>query len=330
MGTLASGRSTTAICVSVAAISLLAACGGVTGQPSSEPTPSNGPISFSRFDSTASHVFVMDPAGGPATKLTSGPGVQAHSAWSPDGTQVAYSQINDTDASIMRVDSTGTGTVLLHKAAWSIVPSWSPDGQRIAFTSDSDGNFEIYSMAADGSDVKQITFTDPPTMHVGPKYSPDGSQLLYAFKSAADAEKPIQDLWIMNTDGSSPKQLTFGYDNTESRTWSPDGHRIAFNSITNGVGQIFVMNADGTGIQQLTQDPAATPTFAPGGIFPGLRGSVTPAWSPDGRSIAYASNREGNYEVYTMDPDGTNVVRITDSPAEELSVGWSPDPQDES
>ncbi|MFA7266591.1 MAG: DPP IV N-terminal domain-containing protein, partial [Candidatus Nanopelagicales bacterium] len=193
-----------------------------------------------------------------------------------------------------------------------------------------DGNFEIYTMAADGSDVRQITFTDPPTTHIGPKYSPDGSQLLYAFKRAADAEKPIQDLWIMNTDGSSPKQLTFGYNNAESRAWSPDGRRIAFNSIAEGVGQIFVMDADGTGIQQLTQDPATTPTFAPGGIFPELRGSVTPAWSPDGRSIAYASNREGNYEVYTMNPDGTNVLRLTNSPAEELSVGWSPDPQGDS
>ena len=204
--------------------------------------------------------------------------------------------------------------------------AWSPDGKMVAFTSDADGNYEIYTMAADGSDVKQVTFTDLPTVHIGPKYSPNGKQLLYAFQNADDVAKKVQDLWVMNVDGSSSKQLTFGYDNAESRTWSPDGQQIAFNSVVNGVGQIFVMNADGTNIQQVTHDSAATPTFVPGGIFPSLRGSVTPAWAPDGRSVAYASNRSGNYEIYTMSPGGTNTVKVTDTPDQEMSVGWGPSP----
>ena len=62
----------------------------------------------------------------------------------------------------------------------------------------------------------------------------------------------------------------------------------------------------------------------PGGIFPDMAGAVTPAWSPDGEWIAFASNHEGSYDVYRIRPDGSELTRITNSPAPELSVGWGP------
>lgn len=304
------------------AVALLASCGSA---PAEQGAAENGPISFSRFDPAASHVYLIAPTGGAATQLTHGPGVQAHSAWSPGGAQAVFSQVTATGSSIMRINADGTGTMPINQGTpWSIVPSWSPDGSRVAFTSDSDGNFEIYSMNADGSEVRQLTFSDAETSHVGPKYSPDGKKILYAVHHRDDATVNTQDLWLMNTDGSGQTRLTTGYDNAESRTWSPDGRRIAFNSVVDGIGQIYVMNADGTGIQQVTTNPGTTPAFLPGGIFPPLRGDVTPAWSPDGGRIAFASDRDGNFEIYTMTPAGTDLVRLTHTPDQEVSVGWSP------
>ena len=154
--------------------------------------------------------------------------------------------------------------------------------------------------------------------------SPDARRVVFSWAITEGDGAGTTELWLMNTDGSGQTRLTTGYKNAESRTWSPDGQRIAFNSIVDGIGQIYVMNSDGTGIQQVTTNPGTTPAFLPGGIFPPLRGDITPAWSPDGGRIAFASDRDGNFEIYTMTPAGTDLVRLTETPDQEVSVGWSP------
>jgi Tol biopolymer transport system component len=267
----------------------------------------------------------MAPDGSHVEQITFGAGVQAHSALSPDGTRVVYSQVDPKRSSI-NVAHLGHGavTVLNRGSDWSLVPSWSPDGTRIAFTSDADGNYEIYTMAADGTDVRQLTFTDPPVQHVGPKYSPDGTLLLYATDEDVQDPATQQDLWVMPSAGGTGTRLTHGLDNCESRGWSPDGRRIVTQTVIDGVGQLVVLNADGSGGHQITHYPADTPRFEPGGIFPVMRGAVTPAWSPDGAWIAFAANPDGNYDVYRIRPDGSGLTRVTRSPESELSINWGP------
>lgn len=289
-------------------------------------TPPQSVISFSRYAGQGQgHIFTMAPDGSDVRQVTSGRGVQAHSVISPDARKIVYSQVNPKRSSISVVDrSGGAPTVLNEGHKWSMVPNWSPDGARIAFTSDADGNYEIYTMAADGSDVRQLTFTDPPTEHVGPKYSPDGMLLLYA--SDKDEKRPAtqQDLWTMSADGGPGTRLTYNINNRESRGWSPDGTRIVTQNLKNGVGQLVVLNADGSHERQITHFPVNTPKFSPGGIFPVMSGAVTPAWSPDGAWIAFAANPDGNYDIYRIRPDGSGLTRITHSAQHELSVGWGP------
>ncbi|MGH2538376.1 MAG: TolB family protein [Candidatus Promineifilaceae bacterium] len=86
--------------------------------------------------------------------------------------------------------------------------------------------------------------------------------------------------------------------------------RIAFASDRNGNEEIYLMNADGTGVLNLTNHPAA---------------DGMPAWSPDGRKIAFASDRSGNEEIYVMDADGSNVTRLTYDAAHDEWPAWSPD-----
>lgn len=286
----------------------------------------NGPISFTRFDPRGSHLYTVAPSGGPEHRLSDDAGVQAHSAWSPSGTVVSYTQVNVDGSSINTMNADGGNvTSVLTGNPWALVPSWSPDGMRLAFTSNATGDYQVYTMGADGSDVTQVTHAPSGTTYVGPKYSPDGRQFAVALHRPQDP-KDVQDLWVMGITGSNLKRLTNGMNNAESRTWSPDGKQIAFNAVVRGIGQIFVINADGTGLRQLTHNPGTTPAFAPGGIFPTMRGDVTPAWSPDGTRIAYASDIGGNFDIYTMKPDGSDVVQVTRTPQQELSVGWSPRP----
>lgn len=89
-----------------------------------------------------------------------------------------------------------------------------------------------------------------------------------------------------------------------------DGGQIAFYSTRDGNPEIYVINADGTGLQRLTANSA---------------GDMAPAWSPDGTQIAFTSNRDGNNEIYVMNADGSDQCRLTDNSAYESHPDWSPD-----
>ena len=282
-------------------------------------------ITFSRFDGTNGHVFSIRPDGSNEQQLTHEPGVQAHSSWAPNGRFLVYSQV-DAQGSTVRALRTGTkqSRRISGSLTWSMVPHVSPDSRTIAFTSNNDGNYEIYTAKRNGSNIRQLTFSEASVQYVGPKYSPNGKLLLFA----SDREEPDpanqQDLWTMPSGGGSLRRLTNGLNNRESRSWSPDGRRIVSQTLIDGVGQIVVMDADGGHQRQITAIPNSTPVFSPGGIFPDMRGAVTPAWSPNGRWIAFASNHRGNYDLYRIRPDGTGLRRILKSPEHELSVGWGP------
>ena len=90
---------------------------------------------------------------------------------------------------------------------------------------------------------------------------------------------------------------------------SPTG-RIAFNSYRDGNSEIYVINADGSGLQRLTSNDDK---------------DTCPAWSPDGTMIAFVSDRDRNHEIYVMRADGSDQRRLTDTPGSEFHPDWSPD-----
>jgi hypothetical protein len=116
-------------------------------------------------------------------------------------------------------------------------------------------------------------------------------------------------LFTINPDGTGQAQLTNAGD-AHHPAWSPDGSRIAFDRNVAGNVDVWVMDAEGSGMTQLTTDSAT---------------DASPAWSPDGTQLAFVSFRDGNFEIYKMNSDGSNQVRLTNNPAQEGSPDWSSD-----
>jgi Tol biopolymer transport system component len=239
--------------------------------------------------------------------------------WSPDGQSIVFesNRAGNHDIWVMNADGSDVRRLTDHPAL-DETPVFSPDGGRIVFASEREGELDVFSMRADGSDLVNLT-RNPTADDDHPKFSRDGR--LIAFNSKRHDGETYQ-LWVMNADGTHPRRITEHIDWDTFPSFSSDGSRILFRRVLPTGGwsssgrdsEIFVIDADGYGARNLSRHPA----------FDGY-----PDWSHDGRFIAFASDREarGVFQVYVMDADGSNVVRI--SPAETGASYarpiWSPD-----
>jgi TolB protein len=175
---------------------------------------------------------------------------------------------------------------------------------RIAFGANRAGKWNLYTIRADGTDLRQVT--SGPGEDRSPAWSPDGKRL--AFQSRRDGN---WDVYVLNVGEQVPLRLTADPSYDGAPTWSPDGSRLAFDSYRSGDLDIFVMNADGSEQTNLTPtDPA---------------GDFDPTWSPDGNRIAFTSWRMGDNDLFTMDMKTKAVTQWTDAATPEGSAAWSRD-----
>jgi len=202
------------------------------------------------------------------------------------------------------------------------------------------------------------TSTPKPTATPWPPLSGSGGGLI-AFVSDRSGN---QDVWIMNADGSDPRQLTTNSAQDGWPAWSPDGTRLAFQSRRGGAFNIFVAavlggsQVDDGAVQKLTSSlpgrDSWEPAWSPDGrqlAYSAAQASGSdlfvmnadgtgkqrltedkaidggPAWSPDGRQIAFLTSRDGDWEIYVMEADGSNVRRLTNQAGQDHSPSWSPD-----
>jgi Tol biopolymer transport system component len=220
------------------------------------------------------------------------------------------------------------------------------DRPDIVFQSSRDGNFEIYTMRGDGNNQRRLT--DNPANDLSPSWAPGNSAIV--FSSDRDGN---WDLYTIRPDGSGLTRLTKGTGANTSPSWALSGAKILFISTrVTPNGNIYLMNADGTGVEQVSDDSLvkdspvmtndggtiiATVTAAGGSRIAAFRridktwhyltapgtNSVHPALSRDGASILYSTNQDGNYEIYSMDIAGLQQTRLTRSPAPDLYPAWT-------
>jgi len=198
----------------------------------------------------------------------------------------------------------------------------SPDGMQVAYVSDRSGYSDIYvASTLDGKVQRRLvrgqTTDQFEALHVlrtGFSWSPDGRFLCLAAKAG-----PTDAIQIINAEtGRLVRSLRFPLDGLYTPAWSPDGSRIAFIGIRRGASDLYVTDAEGAELAQLTDD---------------FHDERDPVWSHDGLRIAFVSDRDSpgrhgsrrDYDLYAIDPETRKVTLLVSTPGNEAAPAWSPD-----
>lgn len=151
------------------------------------------------------------------------------------------------------------------------------------------------------------------TWDIEPHLSPDSTEIAYS----SGASMKQMDIRVMDVKGGHNRVIHSDPNSAVGVSWSPDGKKIAFSSVNQkkNASNLMVVNADGSGLENLTEDIAGTAT--------------SPHWSSDGTKILYVHGEtmKGQQDIYIMDADGKNKTRLTDTKLEEAAPTYTPDGQ---
>jgi len=261
---------------------------------------------------------------------------------SPDGARIAFLSNRDGSEDLFIINPDGTGEKqLTHTPEAETGLQWSADGKHVVFSVLTSDTSRLYIIYPDGKNQHEIASVPGRT----PMLAPDGKRVVY-MAGTWNATR----LMVAALDGSGAKQINDGSSIAWNNHWSPDGKRIAFTGQNDPKRElaVFVMNADGSERRQVThialEDGAAQwPVWSPSGRQLAIqvnsrsnRGSAhiwivdaatgegrklaahdrtyldeTPYWFPDGKRIAFQSNRTGHMEVWVMNVDGSAQEQVT-------------------
>ena len=258
-------------------------------------------------------LFVVDPGGAGARRLTDNTVRDGDPVWSPDGSRIAFVRTIESGPSgrrdqnqelfVMRADGSGVRRLTRYRHE-DIAPTWSPDGSRIAFSRrvERTGLVAIYTIRPDGTGLRRVTLALPGFLS-DPAWSPDGRRIAFTLDQGT-AQIP---LYLVNANGSRPRLVALIADMAQSPQWSPDGRFIAVTGLTGCGGPcvipaVYVVRPEGSGLRKLADN---------------IGGAL--AWSPDGRWLAVATG-----PIVLLDPRSGATRELVRGDATHVSPDWQP------
>jgi TolB protein len=247
-------------------------------------------------------IQVADYDGVGARPITRNGSLNLMPVWSPDTRSLAFTSFKGGYPDLYRAfpferrpDQTLAAFTGINSS-----PAFSPDGRSIAMTLSKDGNPEIYVLTLATGAFRRLT------RHAGidtePSWAPTGRELAFI-----SDRQGVPHLFVMDTEGGNVRQITFGGFHTQPR-WSPKGDTIVY-TMRQATHDLWAINPDGSNARRLTSGPGEN------------QGAT---WAPNGRHLAFQSNRLGSWQIFAMLTDGSEQVPITRGPGEFTSPSWSP------
>jgi Tol biopolymer transport system component/DNA-binding winged helix-turn-helix (wHTH) protein len=340
--------------------------GGIQDDPSFSPDGSQVAFSWRPPQSDNYDIYVLKIGDLNATRLTNDPAWDKSPAWSPDGRQIAFIRRTDYTGDVLLMSPAGGPEQKVVDTAGTLV-AWSPDSQTLAFIDRAAGEdvHSIFLVPADGGPKRQVTFPAAERTYgdSSPAISPDGQSLAFVRHLTYD----VADVFVQRLDSENPRRVTFDKRQVRGLSWMPSGQELIFSSNRNGRHQLWRAKVNGTaqptfvpGIIE-ARSPAVSSTrsgsdsrlvyqaYAEDYNIALLRRAATDAWnaskpsfyaasirdeqtprvSPDGRRLAFVSDRSGWFEVWVCTyPDGSDCSQLTSFRQGYVgSPSWAPDSQ---
>jgi TolB protein len=316
--------------LAVAALVAIGAVALAASEPAQASFPGiNGKIAFVSDRAGNNEIYTVRFTGDNLTRLTHNSKPDSAPSWSADGKKVAFERgrslytMNAYGSRQRKVPNTSFYNYDLggRLVSYGGNPAFSPSGRKIIYDAG-----DIYTINVDGTNRTRITDYKPSDPYeenppfANPVWSPVSNKIAFTWSTQIHV-MPLSDLIGEKYlgDGPAPSQVTPRW--TYRPDWSPDGAQIAFECYYDPCSdspseppsvnpEIYKANANGTGDPiRLTNDPA-TDTY--------------PGFSPGGGKIVFSSDRDGDYDIYVMDADGTNVQQLTNNPAKDVLPDWQP------
>ena len=251
--------------------------------------------------------------GGKTERLTFDSWNDGHPALSPDGTKMAYFTTIDKVFQIAVLEFESGERKQLTFSRWpkrNFNPTWSPDGRRIAYSSEEDGDFDIYIVDANGRNVKNMTDNSPWRERM-PHWSPAGPRVVFT----SNRDGGSTEVRLLDTNTRDQRLLTNTSYGAGYPKWSPNGSQIAYISaerpeIPPRSWAIWRVKADGSNLEALVTE--------------GERNS-NPKFSPDGKRIVFVSFRDSNTDIYAVNLETNEEIRLTAHLGLDSFPDWSPD-----